>query len=344
MLILKATWNADWQKLQWNVFNHERIAIESAILVVTKVILESPSPRIYLGAADRTLYRNAFRRHTGITERLLDDTDRVLRRVLLDMLYGHLHMIEDEKIFHQCFRHIFEAHYRVYEATGDLHRDISTDNLMVRVGHDGSKQGVLIDWDLTSRVTDEQDHTGTHTGTRAFMAYELFGPKISKHILCFDWESFLYYLMWVVFVVIDLGYENTEAEGIQNETEIVADMEGYEMAKWLRLSDRELWREKGYAMSRLGKDESPRSVHRFHSAFSAWIEPIWKLFRQGHDTRVDRHPNFTNETLGGKLTYEGLQDILDREPDWSITERRKSTPYFSGDRYSRLDQFLLECH
>ncbi|KAL5496052.1 hypothetical protein ACEPAH_3145 [Sanghuangporus vaninii] len=202
----------------------------------------------------RTLYRNASRRRTGIAERLLDETDRVSRLVLLDLLYAHLHMVEDEKIFHQCFRHIFEAHYRVYEATGILHRDISTDNLMVRVGHDGSKQGVLIDWDLTSKATDEQDHTGTRTGTRAFMVYELFDPKISKHILRVDWECFFYYLMWVVFVMIDEGYKNVKMEGIQNETVIVADIEGYEMAKWPNLSDREFWRENGYAMSKLGQD------------------------------------------------------------------------------------------
>ncbi|KAL5480682.1 hypothetical protein ACEPAI_9622 [Sanghuangporus weigelae] len=313
MLVSSTIWKSDWHKVQWMAFDNERGGREGAILVMTRAIPEDPSPCIYLEAIDRTLYRNASGRRTGIAEQLLDETDRMSRLVLLDLLYTHLHMIEDEKVFRQCFRHIFEAHYRVYEATGILRRDISTDNLMIRVGSDGSKQGVLIDWDLASKVIDEQDHTGTRTGTRAFMAYELFNPETPKHILRFDWESFLYYLMWVVFVIIDEEYMNAETKRIQNETGRAAKMKGLGMAKWPKLADKELWREKGYAMSMLSKDASPRSVYKFQSTFSTWIEPIWERFRRGHNARVDRDPNFNNETLGGLLTYEGLRDILDSE-------------------------------
>ncbi|KAL5480684.1 hypothetical protein ACEPAI_9624 [Sanghuangporus weigelae] len=321
MLLSKATWNADWYKLQWNVFGHEQIAIESTILVAKKVIPEGPSSCVYLEAIDRTLYRNASGRRTCTAERLLDDTDRMSRLVLLDLLYTHLHMVEDEKILRQCFRHIFEAHYRVYDATGVLHRDINIDNLMVRMGRDGSKQGVLIDWDLASRVIDEQDHTGTRTGTRAFMAYELFLENASKHILRFDWESFLYHLMWAVFVMIDEDYRTTETKRIKDETNEKPDTLGSSMVRWPKLNDEKLRLAKAFAISTKGKYMYSRSVHKFHSTFSTWINPIWELFIRGDEARMKGDPTFDYETLGNRLTYTGLHDILDRESSQSITER-----------------------
>ncbi|KAL5522388.1 hypothetical protein ACEPAG_8404 [Sanghuangporus baumii] len=292
MLLSKATWNADWYKLQWNVFGHEQIAIESTILVAKKVVLEDPSPCIYLEAIDRTLYRNASGRRTGIAEQLLDDTDRVSRLVLLDLLYAHLHMVKDERIFRQCFRHIFE----VYTKQREFFTGISEST-------------------IGCKATDEQDHTGTRTGTRAFIAYELFSENASKHILRFDWESFLYYLMWVVFVMIDEDYRTTETKRIKDETNEKPDTLGSLMVRWPKLNDEELRQAKALAISTKGKYMYSRSVHKFHSTFSTWINPIWELFIRGDEARMKGDPTFDCETLGNRLTYTGLHDILDREPN-----------------------------
>ncbi|KAL5496053.1 hypothetical protein ACEPAH_3146 [Sanghuangporus vaninii] len=315
-LVLKASWQLTRRLPEWEIIKEAQAGLEGLeIVAVKRLHLEECLPTVHSAEeADELLYVNSFRKLTGIDERFHEDSARKFHLVAFELLDEHLHTIKEETIFCQCFKDIFEAHYWIYATTGFLHRDISSNNLMVRVGRDGKKRGVLIDWDLADKIaTSEQDHTGTRTGTRTFMAYELFSQNTSKHILRFDWESFLYYLMWVVFVMIDEDYKNTETRRIKDETHQNPETLGSLMARWPKLNDEELRLAKAFAISTKGKYMYSGSVHKFHSTFSTWIDPIWELFIQGDDARMKRDPKFDNNTFGGKLTYEGLHDILCRK-------------------------------
>ena len=181
---------------------------------------------------------------------------------------------------------------------------------MVRLGSDGKKHGVLIDWDLASATTsnDGRNHTGTRTGTRAFMAAELFDRKVIKHILRHDWESFLYYLMWVAFVrksEEDKEKQITElrAQGKKDYVDL-----GSWIAKWPNKNDEDLSPAKRELMQTWGRNLYQGSICRFQSTMTAWIGPIWDLFVRGNCENFPPGGDF--ETLG-VLSYESLCTILD---------------------------------
>ena len=181
---------------------------------------------------------------------------------------------------------------------------------MVRLGPDRKSHGVLIDWDLASAATpnDVQDYTGTRTGTRTFMAAELFDSNVVKHILRYDWESFLYYLMWVAFVTMSEEDKKKQIGELRTQGEKDHVDLGSWMAKWPNKNDVDLSSTKRDLLQAWGRNLHRGSICRFQSTVTAWIDPIWDLFVQGNCERF--RPGVDFETLG-VLSYESLCAILD---------------------------------
>ncbi|TBU42647.1 hypothetical protein BD309DRAFT_923182 [Dichomitus squalens] len=112
------------------------------------------------------------------------------------------------------FADALKAHGKVWDLAGVLHRDISVNNIMIRVGQDGQKYGFLIDWEL-SKVQCElgqgpvkPDRAGTWD---FFSTLYLRYPK-KPYRRSDDIESFIYAYLYLV-----LHYHRISAVGLQQQ-------------------------------------------------------------------------------------------------------------------------------
>ncbi|KAI0295343.1 hypothetical protein B0F90DRAFT_1638040, partial [Multifurca ochricompacta] len=89
-------------------------------------------------------------------------------------------------------------HSAAYERTGMLHRDVSAGNILI--GEDGC--GILIDWDLSKRVTkgvEEKARQHSRTGTWQFIStWRLLDPSFRPHEVSDDLESFFWVLVYEI--------------------------------------------------------------------------------------------------------------------------------------------------
>ena len=84
----------------------------------------------------------------------------------------------------------------LYEIPRIFHRDISLNNLMLH------KQGdkiyaILNDFDLAVSADVKTMLSKHHTGTKPFMAIDLFHPDPTVHMYRHDLESMFYVLVWI---------------------------------------------------------------------------------------------------------------------------------------------------
>ncbi|ODA82744.1 hypothetical protein RJ55_01253 [Drechmeria coniospora] len=96
----------------------------------------------------------------------------------------------------ESMRDAIKAHQSLYMAGDILHRDISSNNIIITKpkAADGFK-GMLIDLDL-AKVKDSGPSGARHqTGTMQFMAVEVL--RKTDHTYRHDLESFLYVLLWM---------------------------------------------------------------------------------------------------------------------------------------------------
>ncbi|EIN14736.1 hypothetical protein PUNSTDRAFT_130368 [Punctularia strigosozonata HHB-11173 SS5] len=101
-----------------------------------------------------------------------------------------------------------EAHRRMYNRLGVLHRDISVRNVMILDGEDTKAEnererpGRLIDFDYgktmsQSTENDPGEHKNHHSGTLPFMSVHLLANETTiEHEVHHDLESFFYVLIW----------------------------------------------------------------------------------------------------------------------------------------------------
>ncbi|KAI1195731.1 serine/threonine-protein kinase Sgk2 [Nemania serpens] len=96
----------------------------------------------------------------------------------------------------ESMRDAIKAHQSLYITGNILHRDISSNNIIITEPEtaDGFK-GMLIDLDL-AKVRDSGPSEARHqTGTMQFMAVEVL--RIADHTYRHDLESFFYVLLWM---------------------------------------------------------------------------------------------------------------------------------------------------
>lgn len=108
-----------------------------------------------------------------------------------------IHEFESIKEFLEACRDILKAHRSLYLDGHILHRDISTNNLIITDNEEErAPKGMLIDLDLAKEVGSGGSGARHRTGTREFMAIEVLEGK--AHTYRHDLESFFYVFLWVI--------------------------------------------------------------------------------------------------------------------------------------------------
>ncbi|KAI0402797.1 serine/threonine-protein kinase Sgk2 [Xylaria palmicola] len=123
----------------------------------------------------------------------------------------------------ESMRDAIKAHQSLYVTGGILHRDISSNNIIITEPEtaDGFK-GMLIDLDL-AKVRDSGPSGARHqTGTMQFMAVEVL--RTVDHTYRHDLESFFYVLLWMCarqsWSNISTGEERPPKESLLRKWEI----------------------------------------------------------------------------------------------------------------------------
>ncbi|KAI1271423.1 serine/threonine-protein kinase Sgk2 [Xylaria sp. FL0933] len=97
----------------------------------------------------------------------------------------------------ESMRDAIKAHQSLYTLGGILHRDISSNNIIITEPEaaDGFK-GMLIDLDLAKQINSSSPSGARQqTGTVQFMAVEVL--RLASHTYRHDLESFFYVLLWM---------------------------------------------------------------------------------------------------------------------------------------------------
>lgn len=96
----------------------------------------------------------------------------------------------------ESMRDAIKAHQSLYETGNILHRDISSNNIIITnpEAADGFK-GMLIDLDLAKERDSGPSGARHQTGTMQFMAVEVL--RRADHTYRHDLESFFYVLLWI---------------------------------------------------------------------------------------------------------------------------------------------------
>ncbi|KAI0291947.1 hypothetical protein B0F90DRAFT_304810 [Multifurca ochricompacta] len=119
-------------------------------------------------------------------------------RLVLETLGRPLNRFKSTRQLCEVIRDAIIAHSAAYERTGMLHRDVSAGNILI--GEDG--RGILIDWDLSKRVTkgvEEKARQHSRTGTWQFISiWRLLDPSCRPHEVSDDLESFFWVLLYEI--------------------------------------------------------------------------------------------------------------------------------------------------
>ncbi|KAG6917057.1 hypothetical protein DXG01_004029 [Tephrocybe rancida] len=248
--------------------------------------------------------------------RPLNFEDRQLH-VLNMKLYRKLWEVGSVGEFMEIFVDCVECHYHAYSSGRVLHRDLSENNLMFKTAVNGTKQGILNDWDMASFV-DENDgiqlSTATHrTGTVPFMAMDLLVDNFPPpHLYRHDLESFFYILVW-----------SAVHHDFTNKTRLCTNpaLEEWNAEKFLTAANH--------------KNAVFTKVDNFNLVLAnvlpdsmilvPWIDSLWTLFSdalQMTETvkkKKKSHPgieflDWDDATLGGQVTFFTFMKALGRTP------------------------------
>ncbi|KAJ6561527.1 hypothetical protein DFH09DRAFT_1279280 [Mycena vulgaris] len=218
-------------------------------------------------------------------------------------LFEHLgadkYELKAPKDYAEALQGIFKCYRWLYEIPRIMHRDISLNNLMVRM-KDGRIYGVLDDFDLLLILDTPSPSTSKQrTGTRPYMALDLLVPgPPPPHISRFDLESLFY-------VVLFLTCHSHEGS----------------LEQWKHIGTEALYKKKVTFFYQKCPPPTPGflPLHR-------WTQRLHTMFADGYAARSAfvRHedirgsgpesepvPTFDNDTLGGHVSFDKFQAILE---------------------------------
>ncbi|KAH9992533.1 hypothetical protein BJV74DRAFT_771667, partial [Russula compacta] len=119
-------------------------------------------------------------------------------RLVLETLGQPLSTFNSTRQLCEVIRDAIVAHTAAYERAHILHRDVSAANILITE----SGSGILIDWDLSKKVTkdeDEKPRVHSRTGTWQFISItRLRDPLTGPHEVSDDLESFFWVLLYLV--------------------------------------------------------------------------------------------------------------------------------------------------
>ncbi|KAF9066707.1 hypothetical protein BDP27DRAFT_1330190 [Rhodocollybia butyracea] len=255
-----------------------------------------------------------------------DYEERELHGSIQSRLY-ELMSLETSREFGQAIYDIVQCHEWVHEHARILHRDISLKNMMVRRASDGTKFGVLNDFDLALFVDrPKASPTSNHrTGTRPFMAHEQHdpdwkGPVLARH----DLESFFY-----ATLLLSCIYEKPGGKVVSSGAKTHYDT-------WLESGDDSL------------SSQKIRLLHKKHP----WLRRIQWALRFGFVGReyfevlsdevdedqmheLNKKLTFDDKTLNGKVTYDMMIMTMYTFNEVDLVTR-------SSKRQAFVDQFRLK--
>jgi hypothetical protein len=158
---------------------------------------------------------------------------------------------------------------------------------------------VLNDFDLTVIANVKSTSSKQHTGTKPFMAIDLLRPDPPVHMYRHDLESMFYILIWTT-------------SRFHNGVEIVVPP----LQEW---ADNAGVEKKNFFVM---MSEPPPLTPQFGS-FGRWVVSMQTMFRDGFSSRTKYLAElsvagletsslyFEDETLGGFVTFDKFQAILD---------------------------------
>jgi hypothetical protein len=155
---------------------------------------------------------------------------------------------------------------------------------------DGNVYAVLNDLDLAVSVDVKSKSSKHRTGTTPFMAIDLLGRHPTIHMYRHDLESLFYVLVWITSRFHD-GKE-------------IADPP---LQDWAESDD--LYLVKNTFMLTV-----PFQPTEGFESFSPWVSFMHRMFNDGLRAKVTANlfkGDFANDTLGGSVTFDAFQRILD---------------------------------
>ncbi|GLB40042.1 hypothetical protein LshimejAT787_0705520 [Lyophyllum shimeji] len=120
-------------------------------------------------------------------------TQRFHHRFVVDFIGKHLNQFANSKQLMQVVSDAFKAHQQAYQRCKIIHRDISSNNILI----DDTGRGILNDWDLAKHESElAKGRRHERTGTWEFMSCLLLTSHHSIHTIQDDMESFVHIVLY----------------------------------------------------------------------------------------------------------------------------------------------------
>ncbi|KAG6917064.1 hypothetical protein DXG01_004036 [Tephrocybe rancida] len=248
--------------------------------------------------------------------RPLNFEDRRLH-VLSMKLYRKLWEVGSVEEFMDIFVDCVHCHYHAYSSGRVLHRDLSENNLMFKTAVNGTKKGILNDWDMASFVDENDDiqlSTATHrTGTVPFMAMDLLvNNSPPPHLYRHDLESFFYILVWSA-----VHHDFTNKTRLSTSPALEEwNVDEFKTALKAKISFFTVVGDLDLVIANVLPD-SAKLIPRIESLwlmFSNAFQDAWTIKRQVRSQPGSQFPDWDNATLGEQITFFTFMEALGRRP------------------------------
>ena len=205
--------------------------------------------------------------------------------------------------YHVVTAHSLVPSYRwLYEVPKILHSDISLNNLML-CKEGNNMYAALNDLDLAVSADVTSTSSNHHTGTKPFMVIDLIHPDPMEHMYRHDLESLFYVLVWIT------SRFNDGQEIVDPPLQEWADNDGLLLAEkksiFLMFMPIPLRRTTQFELF----------GHCIVSMRKMFCDGLWVRLSYLEELSVGPQSSspvhFANDTLGGLVTFDKFQTILD---------------------------------
>ena len=139
---------------------------------------------------------------------------------------------------------------------------------MFRTLEGGEVQGVLNDFDLCKvRSKEEESRSHTRTGTKPFMALDALKADVEEHQERFDWESFMWALIWIT----------SRYKPGKNE------YSSKPLSDWLVSDPQQIWKNKWAFLTNALDAFSCKGYYR--NVYLKWCLPLCDAFERSYRAR-----------------------------------------------------------